>query len=110
MRANSLTQIANCQTTQHQITALTWQNTTNRRPTTQAITDQVLLLICGFGVQVPGAPCPNFWARPAFWPSSYFAVMSPLIVASNSTCGNGMAAASRLSIAADATGLDIKKP
>jgi len=51
MRANALPQITNRPTTEHQPTALIRQNTINRRPTTQVITDQVLLLICGFGVQ-----------------------------------------------------------
>jgi hypothetical protein len=45
-------------TAQHVGDSLTCENSTNRRRRTPVITGQVLLLICGFGVQVPGgAPC-----------------------------------------------------
>ena len=41
-------------TAQHGRRALTWENTTNRHRRTPVITAQICLLICGFGVQVPG--------------------------------------------------------
>ena len=47
---------------------MTWENTTNCSPTTQVITGRVLLLICGFGVQVPGG------APRLTWP---FTVLGP---------------------------------
>jgi hypothetical protein len=58
MRAHGSSQAGGCRTAQHDGTALTCENTTNRSQATQGVTDPVLLLICGFGVQVPGgAPC-----------------------------------------------------
>jgi hypothetical protein len=54
MRADGSAPTADQGTEQHGRKALTCGNSTNRRPTTQVITGQVLLLICGFGVQVPG--------------------------------------------------------
>src|SRR5450432_27761 len=72
MRASACTRFITsrgCRTAQHDGTALTCENTTNRSQTTQGVTDPVLLLICGFGVQVPGgAPCLT-------WP---YAVSSPM--------------------------------
>jgi hypothetical protein len=69
MRANRSTPTANRRTAQHRTRALTWANTTNGCLTTRVITRHVLLLICGFGVQVPGgAPCLTwaFAALPVF--------------------------------------------
>src|SRR5450631_781139 len=54
MRAHGSSQAGGCRTAQHDGTALTCENTTNCSQTTQVVTDPVLLLICGFGVQVPG--------------------------------------------------------
>jgi hypothetical protein len=54
MRANRSARIASQRTTQHGRNALTCGNITNSHPRAPVITAQVLLLICGFGVQVPG--------------------------------------------------------
>ena len=58
MGANGSAQTTNRRTAQHGSVALTWENTTGDHRTPSVITGRVLLLICGFGVQVPGgAPC-----------------------------------------------------
>ena len=54
MRANGSAQTTNRRTAQHGSVALTWENTTGHHRTPSVITGRVLLLICGFGVQVPG--------------------------------------------------------
>src|SRR5450432_3593807 len=54
MRANSSAQGARERTGEHDRAGLTCGNTSNRHWNVPVITDQVLLLICGFGVQVPG--------------------------------------------------------
>jgi hypothetical protein len=68
MRANRSTPTGNRRTAQHEEWALTWENTTNHRPTTQVVTGQVLLLICGFGVQVPGGALCLTWPYAASGP------------------------------------------
>jgi hypothetical protein len=68
MRANRSARIVSQRTTQHGRNALTCENTTNRHPRAPVITAQACLLICGFGVQVPGG------APPLTWP---FAVSGP---------------------------------
>jgi len=44
MRAHGSSQAGGCRTAQHDGTALTCENTTNRSQTTQGVTDPVLLL------------------------------------------------------------------
>jgi hypothetical protein len=58
MRANGSAQGTGYRTAEHRRDALTCGNTPTCHHRARVITDQVLLLICGFGVQVPGgAPC-----------------------------------------------------
>ena len=62
MRANSSAQGARERTGEHDRAGLTCGNTSNRHWNVPVITDQVLLLICGFGVQVPGGAPRLTWS------------------------------------------------
>src|SRR5450631_3575323 len=94
MRAHGSSQAGGCRTAQHDGTALTCENTTNRSQTTQGVTDPVLLLICGFGVQVPGGALCLTWGF-AISPHRSAAVSHAQIIQISASCAHGLHASKR---------------